>query len=106
MGWIAVGIGRLTLPSKSFSTEDAEEDLLVPASWRDAEPATVSSFSFFFTRCFSVSSAVTFVLLFLSNLAIASASQGAFTAPRDAGRLLVHCFEPASPPIAAMLRSV
>jgi len=49
---------------------------------------------------------VIFFRFFLSNFAIASASHGAFTAPRDAGRLLVHFAEPWSPAISAMLRPV
>src|SRR4029077_8440909 len=112
MGWIAVGIGRLTLPSKSLPPEDvadAEEVFLVSASLpapEPLEPARALSFSFFFTSFFSAFSAVNVFLLFLSNLAIAPASQGAFTAPRDAGRLLVQCFEAASPAISAMVRPV
>src|ERR1700674_4471575 len=42
----------------------------------------------------------------LSSLANVSASHGAFTFPREAGRLLFHSAEPSSPAICAMTRSL
>src|ERR1700674_1395174 len=40
----------------------------------------------------------------LSSLASVSARHGAFTFPREGGRLLFHSAEPSSPAICAMLR--
>src|ERR1700680_3466212 len=113
-------MGRLTAPSRPLTTEDtedAEEFSFTSVSASDLRLLSGLVFlalSFFFTLCSGacpersrrVSSVVILLLLFLSNFAIASANQGAFTAPRDAGRLLVHFAEPWSPAMSAILRPV
>src|SRR6266849_8684257 len=114
-------MGRLTAPSKSLTTEDTEdarESALPSVGTSDLgllSGLTLLALSFFFTLLSSVSGACPersrrvvnlLLLFFLSNLAIASANHGAFTAPRDAGRLLVHFAEPWSPAMSAMLRPV
>src|ERR1700724_1410498 len=107
---MAVGMARFTAPSKSLTTEDTEKDFLLALRlWfaAGAIPARVLSFSFFFNSALPRVLGGWLVLPFcLSNFAIASASHGAFTAPRDAGRLLVHFAEPWSPAMSAMLRPV
>src|SRR5713226_2198831 len=113
-------MGRLTAPSKPLTTGDAanpEEFCFASACTSDL--GLLSGLGFlafsFFALCSPVSGAclgrsrrvVSFSLLFfLSHLAIASASQGAFTPPPDAGRLLGDCAEPWSPAMSAKLRPV
>src|SRR5437870_8236881 len=96
MGWMAAGMGLLTAPFKELTAEiaeDAEEadcfasrsDLIAvdPGGSFLANPGA----DFLFVSALSASFAVIF-FLFFSSLAIASASQRAFTLPREAGRLL------------------
>src|ERR1700680_2610432 len=112
-------MGRLTAPSRPLTTEDtedAEEFSFTSVSASDLRLLSGLVFlalTFFFSLCSGacperrrVSSVAILFLLFLSNFAIASANQGAFTAPRDAGRLLVHFAEPWSPAMSAILRPV
>ena len=53
MGWIAVGMGRLTEPSKPLTTEDAEDTeefltRLVLGIWDYSQNLSFRTFSFFF----------------------------------------------------------
>src|SRR5439155_5774012 len=70
-----------------------------------------SGYRFIFFVFFSAGAGVSFVAeVFFrfsrSSLANVSASQGAFTLPRDAGRSLSHSAEALSPPISRMVRPV
>src|SRR5271165_3990333 len=115
-------------PTRALTAEDAEfaEDFLVfglLTNWvslpvaRDTDfrplflfspvspvPPVVKDFRLLLPAP-SASSAVK-AFRFASARAIASASQGAFTFPRDAERLLFHSAEPLSPAISAMVRPV
>ncbi len=100
MGVMAVGMGRFVTPFKSSTTESTEgteeffetliSDAPFVAGLRD------------FSSCSSVS-CVVFFFLVLSSLAMLSASQPAFTLPRDAFLLLCHSAESSSPAIWAMV---
>src|SRR5260370_6852723 len=111
-------MGRLAGPAKRLTTGDAAnaEEFCV-ASACTSDLGLLSGLGFlafsFFALCSPVSGAClersrrvvsVSLLFFLSNLAIASASQGAFTPPPDAGRLLVNCAGPVSPAISSILR--
>src|SRR3954470_4873771 len=100
MGWIAVGMGRLSAPFKSLiRTFPAGE-----AELSESVNSTLTG-AFFFAPALSG-----FILSFwaglatpaffrLSSLAIVSASHAALTPPRDAFLLLCHSAEPSSPAI-------
>src|SRR5271163_1802060 len=91
MGWIVVGMGAAFAPeislAKDFSVFAAAFELFGDFA------VGGSAFPFFAANRF-----------FLSALATASASQGAFTAPGDAAGPLFHSAESASPPICAIER--
>src|SRR5436853_166009 len=107
-------MGLLAAPCKASGTEDSEDLgeflLLVRASVFGTEVFTVAtalSFSFFFTPVTGASFvAEDFFRFARSSLAKVSASQGAFTLPRDAGRPLSHSADAWSPPISRMVRPV
>src|ERR1700687_154516 len=101
---MAAGIDFRTAPSKDWTAEIAEETCffaLAETIGVEDEAACRADVLFFFFSAFSAASALSF---FFSTLASVSASHGAFTFPRDAGRLLFHCAEPSSPAIPAMVR--
>ena len=111
MGWIAVGMGRLTAPSKSSTTEDTGHggSLVV----RDLRCWSWTGYSliffFFFALSFSVFLSVLcgcFLLALLIELGDRIGQPGRLHRPARAGRLLVHCAEPWSPAISAMVRPV
>src|SRR5215470_16256248 len=108
MGWMALGMEPETAPSRSLTAEDAgcaeffgggsfECDLDFFPDFADC----VLLVLFWSFSAILASSAVT--AFFSSARAIASANQAAFTLPLPAGRLLVHSFDFASPPISSMV---
>src|ERR1700730_11329342 len=122
---MTVGIGLCSAPGRALTAEDAEfaEDFLLldlggassGAGSLDAAvlslarttllAASLDRFCLFFSAP-SALSAVNAFFFFRSARAIASASHAALTFPPDAGRLLVHFADPASPAICAMVRPV
>src|SRR3954470_8897857 len=100
MGWIAVGIGRLSAPFRSLTRT-------FPAGERELSESADSTLTgaFFFAPDLSGLSLSFWVGLAapaffrLSSLAIVSASHAALTPPRDAFLLLCHSAEPSSPAI-------
>src|ERR1043166_6170167 len=116
MGRIFAGMGFSIAPGKVLTTEDTEvtEDFFVlffdlDVADEEAPELAVTSFSArLFFLVFSVLPVFSVVNAFrrLSARATASASQAAFSLPREAGRPLVHSAESLSPAISAMVRPV
>src|SRR5579862_5538000 len=92
-----------TAPGRSLTVDGVEINREGEApGFAENRPLSDVFLPLFFTlRTFLSSGAC---LFFLSSLASVSASQGAFTFPRDAGLLLFHSAEPASPAISDMER--
>src|SRR6266852_8464953 len=121
MGWMTVSMSLASAPGKALTAEGTEfaEDFLsdfeplfsdAPAAvfllWTVLRAACRVPFCLFSFAPSAASCAVAALFFFRSARAIASASHPAFTFPRDAGRLLVHSADPASPAICAMVRPV
>jgi hypothetical protein len=123
---MTVGIGLCSAPGTALTAEDVEFaddflllDLTVTFGAAEETSASLASATLpafclesfflpfaagFFSALFASSAVKAFRLE--SARAIASASHPALTFPRDAGRLLVHSADPASPAICAIVRPV
>src|SRR5215471_19025663 len=104
MGWIVVGIGRLT-GWETTTAEDAEDagdcELLFPIG--ALEPLSVRSVAT--AEVVTADEGVFLACFFLCpSAAIASPAHAASSWPRPAGRLLVHFFDRASPALSSMKR--
>src|SRR5580692_7236147 len=96
-------MGFRTPPSRSLTADGIEitSEVAAPGFAKNRSLSDLFLPFFFTLPAFAPSEVF---LFFLSSLASVSASHGAFTFPRDAGRLLFHSAESLSPPISAMER--
>src|SRR5215470_10714484 len=113
MGLIRTGMGLAIAPDNCATAEFAEvaeefNFFLLGADELALETGSRFAPALLFPLLFSAISAFSAANVFrlLSARATAAASHAAFTFPRPAGRLLVHSFDPASPAICFIVRSV
>src|SRR6266436_4926264 len=95
----------LLLDLEAGSSGAATLDAAAALAWTTLRAVCLGPFFLLFSAPCALS-AFTACFFFCSARAIASASHAALTFPCDAGRLLVHSADPASPAICAIVRPV